>query len=225
MCPADNANASTGLREILAADERYHFKLSEILRLRGTPFLLIIDAQGNLEYSSIPEQSPFLDQKNLDKALEQAHMLFVSGEQAKVATGQLLVDKPEERSALLMIASQYYSIRIFPLHSARLDDSADKYGAIVEPVVKPLSTGVEFKRVKETWGLSKRELDVLKALMSGATDKEIARNVEVSVETVRAYLKSIRVKLGVATRTAIVHAVHEADSIWHREDVSNRLMQ
>ena len=50
--------------------------------------------------------------------------------------------------------------------------------------------------------------------MGGDTDKEIARSLTVSVETVRAYLKSIRAKLGVGTRTAIVHVVHTL----HREE-------
>ena len=64
-----NCNSSTGLREILEADERYQFKLSEILRQRGVPFLLVIDSDGNLEYSSIPEQFPFQDQKNLKQGI------------------------------------------------------------------------------------------------------------------------------------------------------------
>jgi DNA-binding CsgD family transcriptional regulator len=44
--------------------------------------------------------------------------------------------------------------------------------------------------------------------MSGDTDKEIAAKLAISVETVRAYLKSIRAKLGAKTRTAIVSIVH-----------------
>lgn len=224
MCPVEGSKNSTGLREILEADERYHFKLSEILRQRGTPFLLVIDGEGNLEHSSIPEQSPFQEQKNLDRALELAHQLFLSGQSHQDALSQLVVDKPDERSSLLVLAGHYYSIRIFPLHRSMANASAGKYAAVVEPIAKPLSNGVEFERVKEAWGLSKREIDVLRELMSGNTDKQIAINVQISVETVRAYLKSIRVKVGVATRTAIVHAVHQADSAWHREEVSSRLM-
>ena len=45
--------------------------------------------------------------------------------------------------------------------------------------------------------------------MSGATDKAIAQTLGLSVETVRAYLKTIRVKLAATTRTAVVHRVHE----------------
>jgi len=224
MCPTEGDKNSTGLREILEADERYEFKLSEILRQRGRPFLLVIDSDGNLDYSSIPENSPFQEQQYLDKALEQAHQLFDSANGRAKADAQLVVDKPNEKSSLLMLAGTYYSIRIFPLHGAHLSDTGGKCAAVIEPIVKPLSNGVEFDRVKDAWGLSKRELDVLRELMSGFTDKQIAREVGVSVETVRAYLKSIRVKLGVCTRTAIVHTVHEADSAWHREAVSDRLM-
>ncbi len=224
MCPVEGNSSSTGLREILEADKRYHFKLSEILRQRVTPFLLLIDQDGNLEYSSLPEQSPFQDKKNLDRALDLAHQLFLSGQNSEDASSQLVVDKPDERSSLLVLAGRYYSIRIFPLHCSPAQIKAGKYAAVVEPIVKPLSTGVEYDRVRERWGLSRREVDVLRELMLGHTDKQIAKAVDVSVETVRAYLKSIRVKIGVPTRTAIVHAVHQADSAWHRENVSSRLM-
>ena len=42
-----------------------------------------------------------------------------------------------------------------------------------------------------------------------STDKELAENLHISVETVRGYLKNIRLKLDVSTRTAVVHRVHE----------------
>jgi DNA-binding CsgD family transcriptional regulator len=45
--------------------------------------------------------------------------------------------------------------------------------------------------------------------MNGAKDKDIARSVGLTTGTVRSYLKSIRAKLGVTTRTAIVSLVHE----------------
>lgn len=229
MCPKQQCQGSveqpTGLQEILDADERYEYKLSEILRQRTRPFLLVISADGALEHSSIPDKSPFRDQKNLDKALAHAHELFEAEQGATgVSGGQIIVDKPDERSSLLMLGGDYYSIRLFPLHTSSGEADSTKYAAVVEPIIKPLSHGVAFKRVQEEWGLSKREMDVLRELMLGSTDKEIARAVEVSVETVRAYLKSIRVKVGVATRTAIVHAVYEADSVWHRQDVSPRMM-
>ena len=86
--------------------------------------------------------------------------------------------------------------------------AARLFAALVEPISKPKAESVDINKVRGLFRLSKREVDVLNALISGGTDKEIATQLAVSVETVRAYLKSIRAKLGAKTRTAIVSIVH-----------------
>jgi LuxR family maltose regulon positive regulatory protein/serine/threonine-protein kinase PknK len=48
--------------------------------------------------------------------------------------------------------------------------------------------------------LSAREIDILRLLERGLSNKEIARNLRVTVNTVKWYLKSIYLKLGVARR-------------------------
>jgi DNA-binding CsgD family transcriptional regulator len=45
---------------------------------------------------------------------------------------------------------------------------------------------------------------VVQTLMVGMTDKEIAPKVGVSPATVRGYMRSIRAKLAVSTRTAVL---------------------
>lgn len=49
--------------------------------------------------------------------------------------------------------------------------------------------------------LSPRELEVLRMLVDGYSNKEIARRLELGEETVKAHLKGIFMKLGVADRT------------------------
>jgi DNA-binding NarL/FixJ family response regulator len=49
--------------------------------------------------------------------------------------------------------------------------------------------------------LSARELDVLRALVDGYSNKEIARRLDVGEETVKAHLKGIFMKLGATDRT------------------------
>jgi two-component system NarL family response regulator len=49
--------------------------------------------------------------------------------------------------------------------------------------------------------LSQRELDVLRLLVDGYTNKEIAHKLELGEETVKAHLKGVFIKLGVADRT------------------------
>lgn len=49
--------------------------------------------------------------------------------------------------------------------------------------------------------LSKRETEVVDLLAEGLRNKEIAERLNLSVETVRDYLKHIYAKLGVSSRT------------------------
>ncbi len=198
--------------DLQKADERYHFKLSDILRQRRLPLLLVIDHEGELLSSSVPDDAVAHDHRLLGQALAEARSLFHSELQGTNIARQLIIDRPGERCALVFLENEFYSLKLFPLHGPiegpMADVMADKYAALVEPIVKPLSDGVDFQLVEKKWRLSKREVDVLKALMTGASDKEIARLLNLSVETIRAYLKSVRAKLGVGTRTAIVHVVH-----------------
>jgi len=62
-------------------------------------------------------------------------------------------------------------------------------------------------QAQRSYRLSPREISVITALAAGKTDKGIAMTLDVSPETVRWYLKNIRTKMEVSTRTAILHKV------------------
>jgi DNA-binding NarL/FixJ family response regulator len=61
--------------------------------------------------------------------------------------------------------------------------------------------------IKEQLTLSDRELDVIKCLCRGDTNKEIASRLLISDLTVKGYLKQIYQKMGVHTRSAVVSTV------------------
>jgi DNA-binding CsgD family transcriptional regulator len=62
-------------------------------------------------------------------------------------------------------------------------------------------------RVQQTLGISDRELEVLKLLASGQSNKEIARQLELSPNTVKTHLANLFAKLEARRRTeAIVRA-------------------
>jgi LuxR family transcriptional regulator, maltose regulon positive regulatory protein len=59
--------------------------------------------------------------------------------------------------------------------------------------------------------LSERELDVLRLLGSDLDGPDIARELNVSLNTMRTHTKNIYAKLGVTSRRAAVSQAHELD--------------
>ena len=66
--------------------------------------------------------------------------------------------------------------------------------------------------------LSERELDVLRLLASELDGPSIARELVVSLNTVRTHTKHIYAKLGVNSRRAAVRQAHELDLLTRTGD-------
>jgi DNA-binding CsgD family transcriptional regulator len=58
-------------------------------------------------------------------------------------------------------------------------------------------------------GLTKREIDVLRRVAAGATNRQVAEQIYISEKTVGRHLANIYAKLGVSSRTAAVAWAHE----------------
>jgi DNA-binding CsgD family transcriptional regulator len=215
LSPTDARLKSIGNIDLFKTDEKYNFKLTDILRKRQRPLLMLIDRDGKLLFASAPPAAgsgrppdALFAQSLMDEALVEVQRLFKE-QQAPVSSvvQQLTINKPGERCALIILGNEFYCLRLFSLQDGQ-GARGDVFAALVEPISKPKGEALDVAKAKGLFRLSKRELDVLNALISGSTDKEIATKLTVSVETVRAYLKSIRAKLGAKTRTAIVSIVH-----------------
>ena len=74
--------------------------------------------------------------------------------------------------------------------------------------VMPAEVALRFNERKQRKDLSPRELEVLKLIVRGRSNKEIAGDLGVGEESVKSYLKSLFHKLGVADRTqAAIEAI------------------
>lgn len=63
--------------------------------------------------------------------------------------------------------------------------------------------------LKERFGLSDREIEVLEQLMTGVSNKEISQSLFIAECTVKKHIQSIASKVGARTRTSIAHAVNQ----------------
>ena len=103
------------------------------------------------------------------------------------AMGYLLKDSPEEE-----------------LHEAVLNTAA-RQRTLAPEVVNLLAQRVG----QPEQSLSTRELEILRALSSGSSNKELAKQLFISEATVKTHLIHIFQKLGVETRTAAVTVARE----------------
>ena len=67
--------------------------------------------------------------------------------------------------------------------------------------------------VQQTLGISERELEVLKLLAAGHSNKEIARTLEVSPNTVKTHIANLFGKLEVRRRTEAISRARELGMI------------
>src|SRR6185436_9934115 len=77
----------------------------------------------------------------------------------------------------------------------------------------PAAPFVPNTRVQETLGISGRELEVLGLLAAGGSNKEIARRLEVSPNTVKTHLTKLFTKLEARRRTEAIQKARELGMI------------
>jgi len=62
-------------------------------------------------------------------------------------------------------------------------------------------------QVSQQFNLTQREREVLEYLLQGLSSKEIANRMNISSNTVKAFLRLIMIKTGVSSRSAIVEKI------------------
>ena len=77
------------------------------------------------------------------------------------------------------------------------------------PATRPRKNSKSTPRHSESLGLSERELEVLALIAAGQSNKEIARRLDVSPNTVKTHIGNLFGKLGVQRRTEAIMRARE----------------
>jgi DNA-binding CsgD family transcriptional regulator len=100
-------------------------------------------------------------------------------------------------------ARRTYHCRSFPLNPNRSPRVPNPL-ALVLLLERSANGGVKLTEVCTRFGLTPREQETVKLLFEGLTSKEIAERMNISPNTVKAFLRLIMVKMGVSTRSGII---------------------
>jgi len=201
LVASDYEMVRSGLRQLLKIDEAFDLLPTDADIGNGLPYLcqtlspdiLLIEIATN---SSSTLRVP----ANVLASVPHVRILLVSTNEnatyvrAVFATGVLgYILKSAARSELVQAVKQIYRGRRFI--DPRLKDS------LFEDLVSPITTP-ETQSVKR---LSRREVEVLRAVALGFTTREISKELTVSQKTVQTYRERIYKKLGLQTRADLVH--------------------
>jgi len=116
------------------------------------------------------------------------------------AAGYLLKDARPERIVAAVVAAAAGEPVLSPQVARRLMDSAATAGGVRERARAALDR------------LTPRERDVVAAVARGATNGEVARELYLSVPTIKAHVSSALLKLGLDNRTQLALLVHDAEA-------------
>jgi DNA-binding CsgD family transcriptional regulator len=91
-----------------------------------------------------------------------------------------------------------YNCRTFHLNSP------DKGSLVVLVLERYSSRTAALSQLSQEFDLTVREQETVQLLLQGLTSKEIAARMDISPNTVKAFLRLVMVKMGVSTRSGIV---------------------
>ncbi len=91
-----------------------------------------------------------------------------------------------------------YNCRVFHL------DSPEKGSLVVLILERYSSRSAALSQLSQEFDLTVREQETVQLLLQGLTSKEIAARMDISPNTVKAFLRLVMVKMGVSTRSGIV---------------------
>jgi DNA-binding CsgD family transcriptional regulator len=85
----------------------------------------------------------------------------------------------------------------------RANGSSAKSPALVLTLERKSNGALSVAMLSERFGLTPRERETVKLLLQGLTSKEIAAQMGISSNTVKAFVRLVMIKMGVSTRSGI----------------------
>jgi DNA-binding CsgD family transcriptional regulator len=124
----------------------------------------------------------------------------------KIRTDLVGHHSPPKFVAGFRSAKRMYLCRSFPLdlRADRINGSGSSSGLVIVMLERQSNEVTQLNDISELFGLTAREQETVKYLLEGLTSKEIAQRMQISPNTVKAFLRLVMVKMSVSTRSGII---------------------
>jgi len=83
-------------------------------------------------------------------------------------------------------------------------------------IEETLSAKLDLNNVRTQYGLTRRETDVLRRVINGLKNRDIADDLEIGVQTVKDHLSRIYQKMGIKNRFAIVRFLMDSPELFRQ---------
>ena len=122
-----------------------------------------------------------------------------------------LVDDPYHTTIISSSDGISYSIRPLLLDRSPRNPEIVHIMVLLERVIAKHS--VDFEKVQQFFNLTKREVDVIRLVIPGFSNKEISDELFVSEHTVKDHIKNIMRKVKAKSRSQIIHNISKKQVI------------
>jgi DNA-binding CsgD family transcriptional regulator len=183
--------------------------LATILTKRSTPAVLILHREGRLLYFN-PEAQAFFpgigaEPKQTRETNPQA-IRAIPREITSLCARLTYPATSEKRNFALFRKGpgRLHSAMAHFIHPTGDQETSDHIVVIIQPVV---SSHIDLNKARDQYHLSPREVEVLKLVCDGFSNRGIAEQLTISEYTARDHLKNLMRKMGVSSRSKIVALV------------------
>jgi DNA-binding CsgD family transcriptional regulator len=179
------------------------------------PGLIVVDASLNLVASNTEAIQILTFPEPLDKI---RHLDSWLTNKIRAHLVERQIQRPTAFVGEFRSAKRTYLCRSFPLDVNGNQNGGNQNGenhsegngsgvptALLVLMMERRSNGaVKLAEVAERFGLTAREQETVQLLLQGLTSKEIAQRMQISPNTVKAFIRLVMVKMNVSTRSGII---------------------
>jgi DNA-binding CsgD family transcriptional regulator len=172
--------------------------LSKIIKRRLTPGVLIFDVNNKLLYfnKEALEMIPEMQKAVKTERIKIPEKIYNLCKHMKSTASTASTVWEVEHSGL------HCSLRAFFIGGHREDKKPIHIMVLIERIIE--KHDIDFEKARTNFKFTNREMEVLKLLCQGLTNREVSEKLSISEYTVKDYIKKIMGKTGVDSRSKII---------------------